>query len=117
MKTMKINRCAFGALVINGKTYTEDLIILPNGEILFPWWRKKGHQLSMDDLKDLIKAEPEVIVVGTGVSGGMLPEKNLKSDLLKSDIEFIAAPNEEAIKVFNKLLKGIKIGAGFHLTC
>ena len=114
---MKIDSCSFGSLVINGKTYRDDLIILPDGKILKPWWREKGHQLTMDDLQELIDSSPEIIVVGTGVSGRVLPVKNLETDLAKLSIEFIAVPNEEAIKVFNQLATEKRIGGGFHLTC
>ena len=54
MKSLKIDSCSFGTLVINGKPYTDDLIIHPDGKILKPWRRKRGHQLSMDDLRELI---------------------------------------------------------------
>ena len=114
---MKIDSCSFGSLVINGKTYRDDLIIFPDGKILKPWWRKQGHQLTMDDLRELIDSSSEVIVVGTGVSGRVIPDRNLKPDLAKLAIEFIAVPNEEGIKVFNKLAPERKIGGGFHLTC
>ena len=117
MKTTKIDNCSFGTLVINGKIYTDDLIILPNGDILKPWWRKRGHQLSMNDLRNLIDSVPEVIVAGTGMSGGMKPDTNLKSELSKLAIEFFAAPNNEAIRIFNDMAVERRIGAGFHLTC
>ena len=117
METIKINSCSFGILVINEKTYTKDLIIFPDGEIMTPWWRKRGHQLIIDDLKDLIKTAPEVIVVGAGVSGGVKPDKNLETELAKLSIKFIAAPNEEAIRIFNALVSEKRVGAGFHLTC
>ena len=117
MKTIKIDSCSFGSIIIDGKTYTDDLIILSDGAILKPWWRKRGHQLTMDDLCAVIDSSPEVIVIGTGVSGRVIPDKNLKPDLAKLAIEFIAVPNEEAIKVFNKLAPEKRIGGGFHLTC
>ena len=112
-----IDSCTFGTLVIDGVTYTDDLIILPDGEILKPWWRRRGHQLSMDDLRELIDSSPEVIVVGTGISGGVVPDRNLKKDLARLAIEFIAASNKEAIRVFNALVPKNRVGAGFHLTC
>ncbi len=117
MENIRIDSCSFGTLVIDGMTYTDDLIILPDGEILKPWWRKRGHQLSMDDLRELTDSSPEIIVVGTGVSDGMIPDRNLKRDLAKSAIQFIAASNEEAIRVFNGLVPENRVGAGFHLTC
>ena len=114
---MKIDSYSFGSLVINGKTYTDDLIILPDGKILKPWWRTQGHQLTMNDLRELIDSSPEIIVVGTGVSGRVIPDKSLEPDLAKLSIELIAVPNEEAIKVFNQLAPEKRIGGGFHLTC
>jgi hypothetical protein len=117
MEILRIDKCSFGSLVINGKSYLDDLLICPDGEITGPWWRKRGHQLSMDDMRELIDSSPEVIVAGTGVSGGMKPDRNLGKDLSKLAIEFIAAPNEEAIKVFNKLVTEKRVGACFHLTC
>jgi hypothetical protein len=117
MIILRIDSCSFGSLVINGKTYTDDLVVYPDGKILKHWRRKRGHQLSIDDLLELIDSSLEVIVVGTGVSGGVKPDKNLESDLAKLGIEFIAAPNEEIIKVFNALAPEKRVGAGFHLTC
>jgi hypothetical protein len=114
---MKIDGYSFGSMVINGKTYRDDLIILPDGKILKPWWRKQGHQLTMDDLQELIDSSSEIIVVGTGVSGRVIPVKNLETNLAKLSIEFIAVPNEEAIKIFNQLALEKRIGGGFHLTC
>ncbi len=117
MQTIKIGSCSFGSIIINGKTYTDDLIILPDGKILKPWWRKHGHQLTMGDLRELINSSPKIIVVGTGVSGRVIPDKNLEPDLAKLSIEFIAVLNEEAIKVFNQLAPGKRVGCGFHLAC
>ncbi len=71
MEILRIDSCSFGTLVINGKTYTDDLIIYLDGKIDRPWWRKQGHQLSINDIRDLIDSAPEAIVAGTGVSGGM----------------------------------------------
>jgi hypothetical protein len=117
MKTLKIDSCSFGRLVIDGKAYTDDLIIHPDGKILGPWWRRRGHQLSWDDLTDLIDAAPEVIVAGTGVSGMVKPDKDLEKKMSYLSIEFIAAPNQEAIATFNELVSKKRVGACFHLTC
>ena len=117
MDEIRINGCAFGTLTINGETIRDDLLILPDGRILKPWRRKQGHRLGMDDLRGLIDASPEIIVAGTGMSGGVIPDKDLEKDLAEHYIEFIAAPNEEAIRIFNNLASEKRVGAGFHLTC
>lgn len=117
MKSLRIDSCSFGSIVINGKTYTDDLIIYPDGKIEGPWWRKGGHRISIDDMHELIDSAPEVIVAGTGVSGGMKSDRNLEKYLAKLGIEFIATPNEKAMGIFNKLTQEKRSGACFHLTC
>lgn len=117
MKFLTIDECRFGTLTINGTPYKDDLMIHPDGAIIKPWRRRKGHQLSMADLKDLINASPEVIIMGTGMSGGVKPDRDLKAHLSRLSIEFTAAPNPEAIRIFNELVQKKRVGAGFHLTC
>jgi hypothetical protein len=117
MKTPRIEKCSFGILVIDGKTYSDDLIILPDGKILKPWWRQRGHQLTMDDLSDLVDSSPELIVAGTGISGNMKPDHNLVKDLSRLAIGLIAEPNNKAIEVFNNMGPEKRVGACFHLTC
>ena len=112
-----IESFAFGFIVINGRKYTSDILIYPDGSIEDSWRRKSGHRLSTGDIDRLIKSEPEVIVAGTGVSGLMKPEKQLVKLLNQKGIKFISQPNKEAIEAYNNLLSKIRVGACFHLTC
>ena len=115
---MKIEKCAFGSITIDGKTYQSDLIIYPDGSIQDTWWRKSGHILSKEDIKSLVDKEPDIIVVGTGINGLMKPEKDLAEYLNKKGIELACAPNHEAMEIFNRLSdSNKKVGACFHLTC
>ena len=117
MNPLLIESCSFGRIVIDGKTYTDDLIVLPDGEILHPWWRKRGHQLCMDDLTILIDSSPEVIIAGTGINGRVKPDETLKEDLSRLAIHLIAEPNEKAIRLLKGLKPEKRVGASFHLTC
>ena len=74
--------------MIDGKEYTNDVIIFPN-KVKDNWWRKKGHHLYLDDLADALSAEPEVLVVGTGYSGLMKISDELKEELKSRRIKFI----------------------------
>ncbi len=112
-----IESCSFGTLVVDGKTYTSDLIIYPDGHVEDRWWRKSGHRLSAGDIGKLVRAEPEVIVAGTGVSGRMRPAPDLERELREKGICFVAAPNSEAMNIYNELRSVKKVGACFHLTC
>jgi hypothetical protein len=116
-RSVMIERFEFGSIVIDGKQYTSDLIIYPDGQVVDCWHRKEGHRLSKDDIDKLIDLEPEVIIAGTGVSGLMRPEDQLTEQLRQKGIEFLAAPNKKAMGLYNQLSSKKKVGACFHLTC
>ena len=112
-----IDACSFGVIVIDGIKHTSDLLIYPGGRIVEPWWRKSGHILSSDDIRELIESEPECIIAGTGVSGQVRPEKTLEKILHQKGITFIAAPNHDAMSRYNEISHKKRVGACFHLTC
>ena len=113
-----IESSAFGAMTIDGRTYSSDLIIFPDGSVKDGWWRQRGHTLAVDDVLSLIDAAPDLIVAGTGTSGRMRPEADLLPFLTERGVEFIAEPNPLAVKIYNeKLTGGLNVGACFHLTC
>ncbi|MEM0350743.1 MAG: Mth938-like domain-containing protein [Archaeoglobaceae archaeon] len=104
----------FGKMRIAGKVYTSDLIIFPD-RIMTNWWRKEGHRLSVEDLTEVLKFKPEILIVGTGYYGRMEVPEETKKFLEKNGIELVYAPTGEAVKIFNETSKK-KVGA-FHLTC
>ncbi len=114
---MMIERCDFGSIVIDGKRYSSDLIIYPDGHVADSWYRKVGHRLSSDDIESLIESEPEIIIAGTGASGLMRPEEGLEKQLRQKGIELLPAPNKRAMELYNQLSLNKKVGACFHLTC
>ncbi|WP_319521508.1 MTH938/NDUFAF3 family protein [uncultured Desulfosarcina sp.] len=113
-----IESTAFGVMTIDGRTYSSDLIIFPDGRVQDGWWRKRGHVLSADDILALVDAAPKLIVAGTGTSSRMRPESGLMDFLKERDILMIAEPNPRAIEMYNrKIASGVETGACFHLTC
>lgn len=109
----------FGSIMINGKKYTKDLIIFPE-KILDNWWRKEGHVLNVEDLKEIFeqKTKPEMLVVGTGYYGIMKISSEVNEILKAQAIKLIAQPTKEACQTFNKLLEtNKKVVGAFHLTC
>ena len=108
----------FGAMTIDGRTYTSDLFIYPDGRIEDGWWRRQGHVMAVDDILLLVDAAPELIIVGTGTSGRMRPEKNVAPFLSERGIAWIAEPTNKAVARYNREIgAGVKVGACFHLTC
>ncbi len=114
---MEVESYSFGRIVVAGKTYTRDVIIFPD-RVLPNWWRKEGHRLCLDDLKEVLDYGPEVLVIGTGYSGLMKVPDDVRKALEARGIEVIVKKTGEAWKTFNELLKrGKKVVAAFHLTC
>lgn len=111
-----IDTYTFGNIMIDGKTYTSDVIIYPN-RLSSSWWRKVGHELSVDDLEDVLDQKPDVIVVGMGDPGLMqvLPETE---KLIKSrGIKLVVQPTKEACKTYNQQFPSQRVIAMLHLTC
>jgi len=112
-----IEAFAFGNIVVNGKTYTDDIKII-QGKVVPTWWRKSGHRVDIDDIRDIIEAKPEILVLGKGKPGMMKSTPSLCQFLKEKNIEFIEEKTSKAINTFNRLFKeGKNVCAGFHLTC
>ncbi len=110
-----IEQYEFGEVVIDGRTYTSDVIVFPD-RVRANWWRKEGHRLDVEDLEEVIEYKPELLIVGTGYSGCMqVPEETVRYLRMKG-IEVRAAPTREAVQLFNRV-KDKKVVGCFHLTC
>jgi len=111
-----IDSCQFGLIVVNGKRYSSDVIIFPDS-VIDSWWRKRGHQLCLEDIAEVMTENPEVLVVGTGASGlvKVLPE--VKQSLDAQGIKLIVEPTSEACQIYNQLCHSQKVVAALHLTC
>ena len=103
-------------MVIDGKTYTSDLILYPD-KIDDSWWRKSSHLLLIEDLYDVLRYEPKVLVVGTGADGLMEVPDEIKRFVQSKGIELIVDDTENACKTYNKLKEKKKVIATLHLTC
>ncbi|HEA47373.1 MAG TPA: hypothetical protein ENH97_03075 [bacterium] len=111
-----IESYSFGSMVIDGKEYTSDLIIYPD-HTQDSWWRKEGHRLDIEDIKEILEAKPEVLVVGTGASGLVEIPEETEKHIRSKGIRLIVQKSEEAYKTFNALSKSKKVIGAFHLTC
>lgn len=107
----------FGEIKINGKTYTSDVIIYPD-HIDSSWWRKTSHELGRYDLADeVIKENPDVILVGTGFYGYMKVLPEAKKLIESKGIKLLVEDTKKACETYNQLSKTQKVIAFFHLTC
>lgn len=106
----------FGEIRISGKNYHNDVIVYPD-HIDSKWWRKQGHALDVDDIKDVIDAKPDVIIVGTGQPGMMRVSEETLARIRGLKIEIMVMPTEQACKEFNRIASEKIAIACLHLTC
>jgi len=115
--TCTIESYGFGHIVIDGKRYTSDVIIFPD-RVKDGWWRKEGHKLHIEDIEEVLREKPEILIVGTGYAGLMKVPKEVQEHIRNQGIELIIENTRNAWKTYNKLAKtGKKVIAAFHLTC
>jgi len=116
-----ISEYSFGKLVFEGKPYTRDLIILHSQlgtRVLSNWWRKEGHYLQVEDLKEVWDFSPEYLVVGTGAYGVMKVDPRVIDEASSKGIKLESYPTSQAVERFNELYsQGKKVAGAFHLTC
>lgn len=124
---MHIDSYQFGEIVIDGKRYTGDVIVYPD-HVQGNWWRKEGHELRLDDIREvlenkpcteMVQGKPETIIVGTGAANCMRVLPETEKYLRSQGIKLTALPTEKAVKTYNQLIvKGEKkVIACLHLTC
>jgi hypothetical protein len=114
---MRIDSYDFGKIVINGKMFTSDVIVFPD-HIEDNWWRDRGHSLSRNDIDSILRAKPEILVIGTGKYGVMEVPENVKNIAESRGIKLIVYPTEDACEHYNELLsKGKFVICAMHLTC
>lgn len=111
-----IDSYKFGVIVIDGKQYSSDVIIYPK-RVNDHWWRKEGHLLLPQDLEEVIKEKPTVLVVGTGNSGLMKVPLTTSEWIQSKGIEVKIEPTQRACQIYNQLHKSKKVIAALHLTC
>ncbi len=111
----RIDSYEFGKIVIEGKVYTSDVLILPSG--VREWWRREGHRLSPEDLKEVLEERPEVLVVGRGYYGEMEVPPETVREVRRRGIELVAEVTGRAVESFNGRSGGRRVAAALHLTC
>jgi len=106
----------FGKITIDGKRYTTDVIIFPD-HVRDKWWRNQGHSLSIEDLREIAQAKPEVLIIGTGYNGYMEVPNEVLDHFTSKGTEVIVEKTGEACKTYNRLASTKQVVAAFHLTC
>jgi len=106
----------FGHIVIDGQSYSNDVIIFPD-RVMSNWWRDQGHSLSVDDLDKVLAASPQVLIIGKGANGRMSVPAGTRNRVEEQGIEVIIHKTEKACQVYNQISEEKEAVAALHLTC
>lgn len=117
-----ISHYSFGTLIFKNQKFSKDLIIIHLSEnkdlINSSWWRKEGHLLQVEDLKEVWENQVKYLIVGTGASGLMKVSSEVKEMAKEKGIILEVYPTSKAVNRFNELYtQGETLAGAFHLTC
>ena len=114
---MKIDSFRFGSIVVDGKKYNHDILIHSDGRIeqrKGGIWRFGSHNIKKGEIEELLKLQPEVVLVGTGAQG----KAHISKDVEVEGAELAVLNSKEVVERFNKLAdQGKKVAAIIHITC
>ncbi len=113
---MKIGSYSFGSILIDGESYTSDLLIFP-GKINASWWRKRSHKVEPEDIPELLRAEVDVVIFGTGAYGLMKIDKKVIRHFAERNIEVFIEKTGKAVNIYNEIAENKEVIAALHLTC
>jgi len=111
----------FGKIVIDGKTYNQDILIDVNGKLIARTnismqYYGNHHTVCREEVKELIEEQkPEYLIIGTGQFGACRLEESIPKICERNKIRLIMKKTPEAINEYNKIT-GKKL-ALFHITC
>ena len=114
---MHIDAYEFGRIVIDGREYSGDCLIL-KGVVRPDWRRRESHRLLPEDLPAILEAKPAVLVVGCGAFDRMTVSPAARQTLESSDIRLETLDTRRAVDRFNELTEQhTDVAGAFHLTC
>ncbi len=116
-----INSFNFGFIVVDGKQYVYDVIILPDSTVKEREATKArlgSHNITWDDVAGIVKKQPEVIVIGTGTSKIARLSGETEENLRQANVNLLVLPSFQAVDKFNQLVsEGKRVAALIHITC
>jgi hypothetical protein len=112
---VNINSTKFGEIVINGKPYDSDMTVYWNGRLAY---RGKEHVFEIGEFVKILRASPEMVVIGVGQSGGVKIAPEVRQWAENKKIRIYAENTPKAVEIFNAFAnEGRKVVGVFHVTC
>ena len=120
-KYRKIKGATFGEVVVGGKSYTQDICIRVDGRVkkrdkkLAKQLYGTSHIIGPEEVRKVCKGEPEVVFIGTGMSGMVALNGEARHYLDERSVKYEVLKTPEAIDAYNKSKR--PRAAVIHVTC
>ncbi|RKY18661.1 MAG: hypothetical protein DRP63_01775 [Planctomycetota bacterium] len=114
---MRIDDYRFGRIVVDGKVFTNDVILLPDGCVISDWWRREGHLLQVCDIEKHLRDDVKVLIVGRGANGCMVVADEVYKWAGCRGMDVVALVTGDAVAEFDRRADEASIAGAFHLTC
>jgi len=117
----KVDNLNFGSIVVNGKEYGYDVVVMPDGTVREREASKKrfgSHNISKAEIEVLVNTKPDAVVIGTGTSGVARVASDATTYAQENKVDLAVLPSPEAVDKLNRLADESKrVAALIHITC
>jgi hypothetical protein len=111
---VRIDSVKFGEIKIDGKDYYSDVVVWWDGKIELV---RKTHQFGMSELLNLLKKNPSVVVLGTGIESCVEVLEEVQQEMENRGLLFFVENSANALEIFNAMVnEGKKAVAFMHVT-
>ena len=114
IKMVKITSSTYGSITIDNVTYNHDVYIFASGKVE---QRKYGHTFTKDQVDNVLKENPDIVLTGKGTSGLARLSSDARALLEEKGIEIIEANTPAIVDKFNQLNETKRVAAIVHVTC
>ncbi len=117
----KIDSFSFGSIVVDGKKYRKDLILLPDGKVKQRkggFWMFGDHNIKREEIEELFGTGAQVAVVGIGTISRARVSDEAQKYMAEKNLDLSILPSRDAVEKWNQTLgQGKKVAALIHITC
>jgi hypothetical protein len=117
----RVDSFEFGSIVIDGRRYGHDVLVFPDGAIKRRkggFWKFGSHVIKKVEIDELLKTNPEIVVLGTGTDARLRLASDAELALKEPGINCAVLPSLAASERLNDLWdSGKRVAALIHVTC
>jgi hypothetical protein len=112
---VNIDFTKFGEITVNGQTYYSDMTVYWDGKLSY---RSKVHIIELGEFMKILKAEPEIVVIGRGQEGSLKIDEEVLRWAKSKHVEIYTENTRKSVDIFNAFAnQGKKVVGIFHVTC